>query len=85
MDKYHKHSRVDCKHDLGYCGYCDTVYCRKCGKEWVGNVGSKWYVYYPAYPFYPSVTWTSTSAGVSVSYGGSTTGTATHICNQEHV
>lgn len=36
--KKHEHKSEQCDHDerdcLVHCPECDTVYCRKCGKEW---------------------------------------------------
>lgn len=29
----HNHD-CHCFHDLRYCSVCDTVYCKKCDKEW---------------------------------------------------
>ena len=25
----------DCEHEFKYCEHCDTVYCKRCRKEWM--------------------------------------------------
>jgi hypothetical protein len=49
--KHNYHQQHDCDHEIKLCKQCDTVYCTKCGKEWMKN----WYAtntYIPTSPNY---------------------------------
>jgi hypothetical protein len=64
----HNHN-CGCNHDLAYCGHCDVVYCKKCGKEW------KYNFYNYIYPYTSPWTYATTTKGYNnptVSYSSST-------------
>jgi len=44
----HSHNHCGCNHELAYCGHCDIVYCKKCGREW-GHY-QYWYTPQCTYP-----------------------------------
>jgi hypothetical protein len=55
-----------CDHIFSFCKCCDTVYCKKCKKEWRASNNWGWYpnyYYYSAPVVSPSWTsWTITSS-----------------------
>jgi hypothetical protein len=47
-----KHTHNHCLHDLKYCDHCDTVYCTKCDREWIGHAHYTWHYYGTPYYVY---------------------------------
>ena len=68
----HCHKHDHCEHELKYCGHCDVVYCKKCGREW--GVKTWYYPWTYTTPTITVPTWTTTS-------GSTVTDTEVYKCN----